>query len=315
MPIALVFAETSPPVVERRVAMIQALLRRAGHFNGSIDAKYGPGTTSSVKAYQSTKSLPVTGAVDHVTGQALDLPYWTQSLERRLAEPYRDGVKFPPDTVFDFRSLMPGGFFSSRAPEGYSRGNPLTLRALRSNNPGAVNISRWQRDLMQGYVGKTEPDNSPDRNETTIYRTPEHGVAMWGYLLRIKYFRGNPTPVSVRSIIEKYRGGIPAQPYLDGYKRWSLGALLGDTMVDLYDNRQLAVLAIAAYSHELGFWYPLTDEQMLRGFAICDEYTAIARTTLQTEATSPMARESVLSLDGAVAIGNEEVFSGGVAEP
>ena len=68
-----------------------------------------------------------------------------------------------------FGSLVPGGFFSADPDD-------LNVhRSIRTNNPGALNFSSWQKSRL-GYVGITQPDNSPDHNVTTIYRTPEHGV-------------------------------------------------------------------------------------------------------------------------------------------
>jgi D-alanyl-D-alanine carboxypeptidase len=290
--------------------MIQAVLKAKGFSAGAADSVFGRATTNAVRGFQDGADLPVTGIVDEATGRALGLPFWNGIVRVRLDPPYRDAAKFPAETTFEFQSLTPEGWASSWAHRGYQNGNPLTLRAVRTNNPGAVNISTWQRNLMKGYVGKTEPDNSPNRNETTIYLAPEYGVAMWGYLLRIRYFRGRRDPVTLRQIIEKYRGGLPPQPYLDGYRRFSQGVLSGNSVIDLYDNHQLAVLAIAAYSHELGFWWPLSDAQMQNAFAITDEYSrAFERqnsgdgppfdATLNDEADTPQA------------IGNEEVFYDG----
>src|SRR5262245_17472274 len=35
----------------------------------------------------------------------------------------------------------------------------------------------------------------------------------------------------------------------------------------------MAMLAIAAYSHELSLWYPLSDAQMQRAFQLSDQFT------------------------------------------
>jgi len=51
-----------------------------------------------------------------------------------------------------------------------------------------------------------------------IYASPEQGVAAWGYLLRVRYFHGDTSPVTLRAIIDKYRGGNNADDYIRGYK-------------------------------------------------------------------------------------------------
>src|SRR5262245_45962999 len=66
--------------------------------------------------------------------------------------------------------LVPGGAF---------RADPMDLscpRSIRTNNPGALNFSDWQTS-RPGFIGKTQPDGSANHNVTTIYRTPEHGIA------------------------------------------------------------------------------------------------------------------------------------------
>ena len=123
---------------------------------------------------------------------------------------------------------------------------------------------------MQGYVGSTLP--GPDGNKTAVYETPEHGIAAWGFLLRKIYFNGKKGKVTVGEIVDKYRGTNSRTPYIDGYKKFSDGRFGEDYEVDLYDNAELGRLAIASYSHEFGFWYPLTDEQLMAGFAITDGY-------------------------------------------
>jgi hypothetical protein len=126
---------------------------------------------------------------------------------------------------------------------------------------------------MPGYVGQSQADNSPDANKTTIYASPEYGVAAWAHMLRVRYFNGDHRPRTLLEIIRKYAGGNSIEDYINGYHRFSNGELNADTLIDLYNSQQMAVLAIAAYSHELSFWYPLSDAQMQRAFQLADETT------------------------------------------
>ena len=64
-----------------------------------------------------------------------------------------------------YGSLVPGGFFSADPEDMH------VPRSVRTNNPGALNISAWQKE-RRGFVGVTPPDSAG--NKTTIYRTPEH---------------------------------------------------------------------------------------------------------------------------------------------
>jgi D-alanyl-D-alanine carboxypeptidase len=266
-----VFRQTTSNTLDRRVALLQSVLTDKSVYTAAIDGLFGSQTTSAVKSFQTSNGMTVDGVVGSQTGKALGLPFWDANKSRHLEPPFRDYVKYPDNIEFSFRSLIGiGNFFSSQPDATYSSSNMLTRRALRTNNPGAINISKWQRDSMRGYVGCTLPDHYG--NQTAVYETPEHGVAAWGFLLRKIYFKGETDKVTIGDIVDKYRGDNPRDPYIDGYKKYSGGKLAEDYEIDLYDNRELARLAIAAYSHEFGSWYPLTDQQLLTGFSITDEY-------------------------------------------
>lgn len=162
-----------------------------------------------------------------------------------------------------FGALVPGGFFSD---------DPFNLhvhRSIRTNNPGAINFSSWQKTRL-GYVGVTQPDNSPDHNVTTIYRTPEHGVAAWYHLLTKIYGFSPGTQFSVLQLAQRYAGrGTATDPnvitYLSGWSRWSHGDLVKGTMIDLAAQDQSLVLAKAVFSHEASMETPLEDQQIVYG--------------------------------------------------
>jgi len=267
----LVFQRTARGGRDRRVALIQQVLTDAGFYSAAIDGAYGLATARAVEAFQADHGMTVDGVVNGKTGRALGLPFWDAAIRRCLNPPFRDDARYPEGTSFDFRSLIGAGYLFSGQPDvAYSSSDALTRRAIRTNNPGALNISQWQRDGMQGYVGCTSPDR--DGNRTTVYEAPEYGVAAWGFLIRKVYFSGMKDKVTVGEIVDKYRGTNSRDPYIDGYKKFSNGVLREDYEIDLYDNIAMSKLAIAAYSHEFGFWYPLTDEQVRAGLALTDSY-------------------------------------------
>jgi hypothetical protein len=170
-----------------------------------------------------------------------------------------------PFTGVVFGALVPGGFFSS------DPGDLSVPRSIRTNNPGAMNISSWQR-VRKGYVGVTPPDNSPDKNVTTIYRTPEHGVAAWYHLLSQIYGFGAMSTFTVTDLAQKYAGsssGAAIAAYTSGWMRWSNFALNPATAISINDNSQMLVLARALFSHEAGRHTPVHDAQIV--FAIQNE--------------------------------------------
>jgi D-alanyl-D-alanine carboxypeptidase len=142
-------------------------------------------TEAKVKSFQKSKGLTEDGRVDERTGRALVLPYWDAQVTRTLDPPFRDSDVFPTGHQFIFRSQYPGGHFGS-SPDQFVSNDPRTKRAIRTNNPGALNISQWQKS-MAGYVGRTQPDSSSSANKTTIYLSPEQGITAWCILVVQRY--------------------------------------------------------------------------------------------------------------------------------
>lgn len=64
---------------DRAVAVQYALARLGGNI-GSVDGKFGPGTETALKAFQTSVGLPATGAVDQKTLTALDTKLSTTEL-------------------------------------------------------------------------------------------------------------------------------------------------------------------------------------------------------------------------------------------
>jgi D-alanyl-D-alanine carboxypeptidase len=266
-----VFQQTDSHIPDRRVALLQRVLTDNGLYSSATDGVFGPETTSAVMSFQTMHGIPADGVVSMETGKALGLPFWDTDVARRLNPPFRDDTKYPEGTEFNFRSLVGiGNFFSSQPDAEYNSSNTLTRRALRTNNPGALNISKWQIDNMKGYVGSTLPDRYGD--STVAYEAPEYGIGAWGFLLRKIYFSSSKDIVTVGAIVDKYRGPNSRDGYIDGYMKYSDGRYNEDYEINLYDNAELARFAIASYSFEFGSWYPLTDDQLLAGIAVTDSY-------------------------------------------
>ena len=157
-----------------------------------------------------------------------------------------------------FGSLVAGGFFSSD-PSDHS-----LPRAIRTNNPGALNISAWQKSRV-GYVGETEPDGSSNHNVTTIYRTPEHGVGSWFHLLSSIYGFGGAGSFTIQQLAQSYAGtaaGPQVASYIGGWTHFSPVALDADTSIDISDDGQMLNLAKAMFGNEAGKDTPLHDDQI-----------------------------------------------------
>lgn len=149
----------------------------------------------------------------------------------------------------NYRSLI-GGFFAK--PD--DRTLPVSIR---SNNPGAINGAAWERS-EPGYVTEIKYDG---KNNTTIFETPEQGIAVYWKLLQ-KYRSGGADTVG--EIIHKYGGGQDYSGYLKMVAQWTgFGA---SKPVDLEDDSVLLPFAKAMFRYEAGRPIPWSDAQILYGF-------------------------------------------------
>jgi hypothetical protein len=172
--------------------------------------------------------------------------------------PAADGVNAKYGVTFG--SLVPSGFFSSD-PD-----NLAVPRSIRTNNPGALNFSPWQKSRL-GYVGVTQPDNSPNHNVTTIYRTPEHGVAAWYHLIAVLYNFTNGS-FTLTELAGRYAGSNNAAAisgYLAGWNRWLNPAIPNTAGISVADSAAMSNLAKAMFSHEAGKATPVSDAQIRFG--------------------------------------------------
>jgi len=168
----------------------------------------------------------------------------------------------PP--VPNYRSLTPGGFFSA------DPNNLAVKRSIRTNNPGALNISAWQK-TFPGYVGTTKPDSAG--NVTAVYVTPEHGIAAWHYLLTDRYKYGAKGTLVLKDLAKRYAGATsdtdPAvKSYLAGWKKWSGNTLNPADTLRLADDGDMVKLARAMFGHEIGKATPLHDDQVTTALAL-----------------------------------------------
>jgi uncharacterized protein (TIGR02594 family) len=152
----------------------------------------------------------------------------------------------------NYRSLVPGGFFSSPSDKSL----PVSIRM---NNPGAVNGAGWERT----YPGYVETIETTPGNRTTIFETPENGVAVWWELMR-KYHDAGATTVG--AIINKYGGGQDYSAYVKMVSQWS--GYSASKTISLDDDAGLLPFAKAMFHYEAGRPTPLKDDQILYGFAL-----------------------------------------------
>jgi len=267
------FEIEDPPVFRPMTGLIQKILFSKGFYpNHKPDSKFGLKTKLAVEEFQQQNSFTRTGVIDNKTGRMLGLTNWTKTYELELGAPYYQRVsrRHPRRKTFAFLALVPNGFFSHWPDKKRSKRNPLTPRAIRTNNPGAINKASWRRKIP-GYVGLTQPD--VDDNQTMIFTCPEYGIAAWKYWFTKVMFPGE-TSVRVGQVIKKYAGRPEKEhDYIVGFKTYSPpDRVLEPTVIlDLRSDKDMKELARAQFSHETGFWYPLTDAQFDKGMQIAAE--------------------------------------------
>jgi hypothetical protein len=157
-----------------------------------------------------------------------------------------------------FHSLI-GGFYSS-TPMRMSSG-PV---AIRTNNPGAINGAAWAR-IYPGYVSEIEI--SPG-HRSSIFETPEHGVAAWYELIK-KYHSAGAT--TLRELVERHCAGEDYSDLLDKVVERT-GVSADHELALEGDDTTLLRFAKAMFDHAADRETPLSDNQILYGFKFAREH-------------------------------------------
>lgn len=201
----------------------------------------------------------------------------------------------------NYRSLVIGGFFAN--PD-IDKDLPV---AIRFNNPGAVNGSAWERSYP-GYVSEVETTTG---NHSTIFETPEHGIAVWFELMR-KYHDVGAT--TVEKIIRRYGGSnqdyseyVEAVTNRTGFSPFKEIHLDGTPE----HEPELIKFAKAMFRQEAGTKWPnsnrqiipWSDDQIKYGFAFAREYARTGKIPVAPLATYPQVPASQQSTTATVIAG------------
>ncbi len=260
------------------VSSLQDGLIRAGYDLGpaGTDGEFGFATLAALRDFQ-RRSFGAQG-VDLIAGAmtaaklGISWPTPTSSPGSDGAEPrpghaHEDGGTYNEKYRVTFNSLYPGGFYSAD-PDDLS-----VRRSIRTNNPGALNITAWQKEF-RGYVGFTQADHAG--NKTTIYRTPEHGVGAWLHLLVARYNYGLDGEIRLGELARRYAGvddeeNSAVRSYIAGWKRHSGRNFTRATMIRIGNDEDLLALALGMFGHEIGDPTPLEKDQIKLGFKLYKE--------------------------------------------
>jgi len=142
----------------------------------------------------------------------------------------------------------------------YAYHNPdKVLRSWRTNSPGAINYADWQQN-RPGWLGVTKDDGHG--NVTSVWRTPEDGVAAFIHLLVDRYSLGDK--ITLELLAEKYSGGN--KNLIASYKKgWLHYSNLGwNEVFEKNDPDALAKVAYAVFRHESGKKMHVSRKTILR---------------------------------------------------
>lgn len=246
---------TAPSPEDTRVKVVQEKLRGSGFPINKLDGIFSSQLSKVVAKFQAKNGLVVDGMVGRQTSKSLGID-WPKAVAG-------SGTYNAKCNVF-FNSFVDKGFYSSD-PD-----NLRVKRSIRTNNPGALNITNWQRS-MKGFVGVTPPDNSPDANRTTIYRTPEHGVAAWFELLARRYGFETQGQFTLVQLARRYAGSEASeravQTYVKGWSKASGSVFTAETTFRVGNNDELLSLGQAMFTHEIGTATPLKANQIVFGIS------------------------------------------------
>jgi hypothetical protein len=131
-----------------------------------------------------------------------------------------------------------------------------------------LDFTSWQA-TRPGFVGETPPDASKDHNITSIYRTPEHGVASWFHLLSDRYGFGAAGSFAIGTLARRYAGpgAAPAtvEQFVTSWVALSDATLTSTSVIDITNDTAMLRLAKAMFHNEAGVPTPVHDDQILFG--------------------------------------------------
>jgi hypothetical protein len=167
-----------------------------------------------------------------------------------------------------YRSLVPGGFFSSPADTG------KVPASIWSNNPGAINgNAQWVQD-SPGFVKTVVIGGG---NPIAVFETPEQGVALWFNLMKRYQAGGYKT---LQEIINHYGGGQDYSEYVKFVAQQT--GFPTSQVIDLNNDKDLTKFFKAMIRFEAGRPSPLYDSQIAYGFALGrGEQPAVAQPSSQ----------------------------------
>ena len=160
-----------------------------------------------------------------------------------------------------FNAMVPGGFYS------WDPDDLRVHRSIRTNNPGALNYSQWQKS-RPGFVSITPPDSYGNR--TTIYSMPEYGVGAWYHLISQVYgYARAGEAFTLSQLARSYAGRNASQSQVNAYvKGWCHFAdipMTGDSEFHLVSDEDMSALGRAMFKHEAAGVLKISNDQILSG--------------------------------------------------
>ena len=179
----------------------------------------------------------------------------------------------------NYRSLVPGGYFSSPAAVG------KVNASVWANNPGAINGNAAWVKAAPGFVTTVVIGGG---NPIAVFETPEQGVALW-YDLMVRYqAMGNKT---LQQIVNHYGGGQDYSAYVQFVATRT--GIKPSTVIDLHNDIMLLPFAKAMFRYEAGADTPLLDSQIIYGFELGRGNTPVVKPVVDKPSPPPGVTKSL----------------------
>jgi peptidoglycan hydrolase-like protein with peptidoglycan-binding domain len=145
-------------------ATLQDSLTQTGHYSGEVDGVYGPATVAAVRSLQESHGLPMTGAVDTATAEAL---------QSELAE--QGGAAEQQSiatTAAVQQTLTLAGFWSGPVDGEWTPALTESLKAFQEDlgvkptgTVDAATIAALEHAIAQGDDAEATPAETPSEDE------------------------------------------------------------------------------------------------------------------------------------------------------
>ncbi len=147
------------------VKKLQQALKKLGFYTGSVDGKYGSGTTDAVRDFQKANNLTVDGKAGNATQQLLYSSNANSATTYATIREYDEGT-----AVKNLQSALSQlGYYDGKIDGIYGETTKDAVRAFQiNNNLSTVDGVAGNKTLQKLYSSSAKSASAPNTNYTTL---------------------------------------------------------------------------------------------------------------------------------------------------